>query len=274
MAEQKSFRESRIAITALQATPFSEGNTMPNYFVLVNNSAGYVYVGVSPNVSPSVFETIIPPYGTRSYGRPDAPMELWLYATVDTSLYIASMEREFEPGMIAQTQEIASVNASGLLGTVNVNAILEPLPAGTNALGTVAITSMPDIAGDVEVTGEVEVTALPALPAGTNSIGAVTTDAVKPATTPALYNVEMTNADTEYSQALPANCKRFRLSMRENDTAFRIAYETGKVATPTAPYWASAAGAVIEIDALNLTSKTIYFGCASAGKNIQIEAWS
>lgn len=256
MAENNTFRESRIVVPATTPTPFSEGNTRPNYFVLVNNSAGYVYLGVSPNVSTSVFETIIPPYGTRSYGRPDAPMELWLYATVQTSLYIASMEREFDPSMIAQTQEIATVSATGLLGVVQVKNILEALPAGTNNIG------------------DVDVVTLPALPAGANQIGGVTTDAVKPAGTPAIYNVVMTNADTEYSQALPANCKQFRLSMRENDTAYRIAYATGKVATPTEPYYEAAAGAVINVDKISAAAVTVYFACASTGKHIQIEAWS
>jgi hypothetical protein len=256
MPSEKTYRENRIALPATTPTRYSEGNTNPNYFILVNNSATTVYVGISPLVSSSSFEMIVPPYGTRTYARPDAPQELWLYATGDTSLFIASMERDFEPGMIAQTQEIAANPASGLLGVLDVRQLINALPAGTNVIGHVIVDT------------------LPALAAGANLIGSVITDAVKPATTPAVYNVVMTNADTEYSQLLPANTKKFRLSMVENDTAYRVAYVTGKVATPTAPYISKIIGSEIKEDGLNLASQTIYFACGSAGKTIQIEAWT
>ena len=90
--------------------------------------------------------------------------------------------------------------------------------------------------------------------------------------TPGIYNVTMTNANTEYSQAL-TNCKKFIILMRENDTAFRIAFVTGKVATSTVPYFTVPEGSSYNEDNINFTG-TIYFACASAGKNIQIIAWS
>jgi len=89
---------------------------------------------------------------------------------------------------------------------------------------------------------------------------------------PVIYNTTMTIASTEYSQAL-TNCKKFIILMRENDTEFRIAFVTGKVATPTAPYFTVPEGSSYDEDNINFTG-TIYFACASAGKNIQIIAWS
>ncbi len=272
--KNSTFRESRITVPATTPTQFSEGNTRPNWFLFVNNSATYVYVGVSPNVSTSVFEMIIPPYGTRSYARPDAPLEVWVFATGLTRLYVASMEKDFDPAMIAQTQEIATVNASGLLGTVDVNSVLNALPAGANEIGSVIVSQMPAIPAGANAIGSVIVSQLPALPAGANAIGSVTTDAIKPATTAAIYNVTMTTADTEYSQALPAGCKRYRISLQSQDTAFRIAYESGKVATPTAPYYNANIGEIIDVDQVNLAATTVYFACAAAGKIMQIEAWS
>ena len=271
--KNSSFRESRISVPATTPTQFSEGNTRPNWFIFVNNSPTYVYVGVSPNVSPSVFEQIVPPYGTRSYARPDAPLEIWLYATGASSLYVGSMEKEFDPSMITQTQEIATVNASGLLGTVDVNRILSPLPAGANALGSVEVTVLPALPAGANAIGSVEVSQLPMLPAGTNVIGSVTTDAVKPATSMTLYTVAMTTADTEYSQALPAGCKRFRLSLRSADASYRLAYTTGKVAAPTDPYYAAAVGEVIDVDGIE-AALTLYLACGTGGKVNQIEAWS
>lgn len=93
--------------------------------------------------------------------------------------------------------------------------------------------------------------------------------------TPTVYNVTMTNADTEYSQALPAGCKRFSLSIRGgvSTDVLRFAYVTGKVATPTAPYMQMTGDAEkYEMD-LSLDAQTLYFACAGAGKVAQIEAW-
>jgi hypothetical protein len=272
--KNSSFRENRISIPGTTPTQFSEGNTRPNWFLFVNNSATYVYVGISPNVSTTVFEQIVPPYGTRAYARPDAPLEIWLYGSGPSDLYIGSMEKDFDPTMIAQTQEIAAVNASGLLGNVNVNSILNALPAGANALGSVQVTALPALPAGGNAIGSVQVSQLPMIPAGINTIGTVNTDAVKPATSMTLYTVDMTTADTEYSQALPAGCKRFRLSMRSADAAYRLAYTTGKVAAPTEPYYAAAVGEVIDVDGIALAAQTLYFACGAAGKVIQIEAWS
>lgn len=94
------------------------------------------------------------------------------------------------------------------------------------------------------------------------------------ATTPTIYNVTMTNADTEYSQALPAGTKILEFRCLDPGFATRYAYATGKVATPTAPYGYLGAGEVKTVEGLNLSSKTLYFACASAGKIMEIECWT
>jgi len=98
------------------------------------------------------------------------------------------------------------------------------------------------------------------------------TSMVKEATTPVVYNVTMTNANAEYSQALPANTKKF-LIHTQDETAFRFAFVTGKVATPTAPWLTVLAGSRYFEDMV-LTSATLYFASASAGKIIEVVAWS
>jgi len=92
------------------------------------------------------------------------------------------------------------------------------------------------------------------------------------ATTPVIYNVTMTLADTEYSQVLPANTKKFLIHTRDG-TTFRIAFVTGKVATPTAPYFTIPGGNGYSEDGIKATP-TLYFGCGSAAKEIEIIAWS
>jgi len=92
-------------------------------------------------------------------------------------------------------------------------------------------------------------------------------------TTATKYAVALTNADTEYSQALPANTKKFRVHLRDYAT-FRLAYETGKVATPTDPYETIPAGSEKYEDGLNLSALTIYLASPVAGKTAEVEAWS
>ena len=92
-------------------------------------------------------------------------------------------------------------------------------------------------------------------------------------TTATKYAVALTLVDTEYSQALPANTKKFRVHLRDYAT-FRLAYETGKVATPTDPYEIIPAGSEKYEDGLNLSALTIYLASPVAGKTAEIEAWS
>ncbi len=93
-------------------------------------------------------------------------------------------------------------------------------------------------------------------------------------TTPTIYNVTMTNIDTEYSQALPAGTKRFSAQIIETDQPFRIAYVTGKVATPTAPYYTNQKAKEYYEDTLLLAATTLYFACGDAGNIVQILAWT
>jgi hypothetical protein len=91
--------------------------------------------------------------------------------------------------------------------------------------------------------------------------------------TPTLYNVTMTNADTEYHQDLPDKTKRFSIKTRDG-TAFRVAFGTGFVATPTPPYETVPANWHYWEDLLYVTGLTLYFGCGSAGKIVEITVWT
>lgn len=95
---------------------------------------------------------------------------------------------------------------------------------------------------------------------------------LKLAETPTIFNVTMANANTEYSQALPSDTRRFSIKTRDG-TAFRLAFETGKVATPTAPYLTIPANSEYYEDDLR-TGGTLYFACGTAGKVVEIIAWN
>lgn len=144
--------------------------------------------------------------------------------------------------------------------------VVAALPAGTNNIGDVDIAS--------------------ALPAGANLMGKVGIDQTTPGTTnkvvsdvptvtPTAYNVTLTVADTEYSQALPANCRGFEFQARTEATV-RYAFVTGKVATPTAPWLTLKAGDYYFSPPLNQAASpsTLYVGSATAGTIVEILAWT
>lgn len=93
---------------------------------------------------------------------------------------------------------------------------------------------------------------------------------VFPATTSTVYNITLTNANTEYSQALPAGTKQVFIKC-QTLYDIRYAWATGKVATPTAPYRTIGAGLSIGIDAVSLTSTTLYLASSQAGVIVEIE---
>lgn len=95
------------------------------------------------------------------------------------------------------------------------------------------------------------------------------------AATPTIYNVTLTAANTEYSQALPANCRGFEFQAR---TAFdiRFAFVTGKVAAPTAPYMTLKSGSSYSSYpvAQAASPSTLYLASGTAGIVVEILAWS
>lgn len=93
--------------------------------------------------------------------------------------------------------------------------------------------------------------------------------------TPTITNTTMTNANTEYSFTIPAGTVRFSIKCQDG-TAFRLAFATGKVATPTAPYLTILAnGAYNDPGDIQIGSSdlTVYVGCGSAGKVIECVTW-
>ena len=97
---------------------------------------------------------------------------------------------------------------------------------------------------------------------------------VNKATTPVIYNVTCTAANMEYSQALPASTKKFMISFRDVAHAGRLAFVTGKVATPVEPYETLWAGSPYEDTMIEATSLTLFFASLTAGAVAEIVAWS
>ena len=92
--------------------------------------------------------------------------------------------------------------------------------------------------------------------------------------TVSVYNVTLTVANTEYSQELPPNARALAVQPR-TAVDVRMAFVTGKVATPTAPYFTMKSGSALALQDLQLTDgATVYFGTATAGTVVEIVAGS
>lgn len=102
---------------------------------------------------------------------------------------------------------------------------------------------------------------------------------VTAATTCTHDSIVLTLANTEYSKAIPANCKALFFCVVDSTMLnaggdLRYAFATGKVATPTlpfAPLWSSLS---YFQNNLNLTIKTLYVAGANAGDIVLLEMWT
>ena len=93
---------------------------------------------------------------------------------------------------------------------------------------------------------------------------------VEHSTTTSSMNVILTNANTQYSQALIDNTKQLRFRAR-TAVDIRYGWDAGKVATPIAPYFTLPAGLDYASDKILLTSKTIYLATSISGTIVELE---
>ena len=95
-----------------------------------------------------------------------------------------------------------------------------------------------------------------------------------PTATPTVYNVTLTTLNTEYSQAMPANCRRIEFQCRTENT-MRFAFVTGKVATPTAPYMTLKAGDYYDSGIINQAASpsTLYLASPTSGVVAEVLCW-
>jgi len=111
---------------------------------------------------------------------------------------------------------------------------------------------------------------LPSGAATEATLAAILAAMINRATSPAIYNVTMTNAGTEYSQALPSNTKKFLIKCR-GSYDIKLAFTSGQSGTN---YVTVPSGMSYWEDFIQPSALTLYFQCASAGQVAEIIAWS
>ena len=97
---------------------------------------------------------------------------------------------------------------------------------------------------------------------------------------PVIYNVELTNGTTEYSQVLPSNVRAFAMQPRTSVDVF-WAHESGHVAgtdgtsAATAPWMTMKGGTGFSVDNIAPESSlTVYLASLTSGVEVEIVAWS
>lgn len=95
-----------------------------------------------------------------------------------------------------------------------------------------------------------------------------------PAKHPKIYNLTLSSADTEYSQALP-EVGRISKLLIQCRTAFdvRLAFVTGKVAGPTAPYMTIKSGTAYYDNDVIMSGSTLFLASSEAGVVAEILVW-
>lgn len=98
---------------------------------------------------------------------------------------------------------------------------------------------------------------------------------VRDADTPVIYNVTMTNANEEYSQALPANTKKYMVHIRGEAYVLDLAFATGLVRPGTGVCLRIPIGCRYESpETLIETAPTVYVSCQTAAQVAEIEVWT
>lgn len=102
------------------------------------------------------------------------------------------------------------------------------------------------------------------------SISGTISVAVDSADTPTIYNLDVPNPNTEYSQVLPNNTKKLLIKSRIHNATLQFSFENGESATNfiTVPF-----GTFYESDGLLLVEKTLYVQSTKA-TTIEILAWT
>lgn len=94
---------------------------------------------------------------------------------------------------------------------------------------------------------------------------------------PKIFNKTLTAANTEYSIELPENTRKYLVHTRD-ESAFRLAFEPGKVAGSVEPFFTVLANTRYWedlIQAIDVKEKavTLYFATAALGSIIELVAW-
>ena len=163
--ETKTWREIRHNVQPLQSEAIFFDDTYPNHILVSNPSSYQLYIGLSGAVNPQFYDVVVPPYATKLHARAMGTNRLYVYSesVEEIQIQVTSWEGEFNPASISQSMEMVGTGSDGLLGIVEINNIMNPLPSGENIIGGIVVSRFDE-----------------SLPSGNNLLGRIQIDEVPP----------------------------------------------------------------------------------------------
>lgn len=166
--DMKSYREQIIDLRGGQVNEVYFIDTKPNFIYVSNLGTGDLFVSDNMNVTPTKHDIVVGEGMKRSIVKPLGMNKIYIYAQAGGQAKIESGIAELSLSDIPMTQIVATLSNSLSISKVDVDKIIEPLPAGSNLIGQVQITTLPDV----------NIQTLPTLPTGSNKIGTVSVESM------------------------------------------------------------------------------------------------
>lgn len=189
MAElkQTTWRQATINLKPQIVNEFVFPDTKPNHVHINNLGAGNLYFGVSVIPSPTIHDMKIGGFGENLYAQESGftRVQIWNDGTDETLIKLVSFEHDFNPATIKPT--VINGGDGGGGGGETFDGVIKgfsvPLPSGSNNIGRVVVSEMPNIdvvlatlPAGTNTIGKVDVNKLPALAEGVSHIGSVGID--------------------------------------------------------------------------------------------------
>lgn len=168
------YREQTEEIPSKSVREITYGATQnPNYFYINNLSNAKLYCGVSVYPSNKVYEMVVPPNGSKVYGRKNGSSKFYIYNDSGevAKAIVMSFSQAFDPVVLASISNVeVDLTGTPTMTDVAITGFSSPLPVGGNKIGRVDIDSLPS--GNNKI-GVVDIIKMPSIPMGTNNIGQV-----------------------------------------------------------------------------------------------------
>lgn len=148
-------REISIGAYQTAAIDFIDGK--PNYFRVQNPNNTFIYCGTTRHPSESMYDFSVAPNKAKAYAEPFQRSRLYVFNPSGNTInvIVVSMAAEYDPlSMMIGDMEV-DFSASSVAVTSSIDSFNTSLPAGSNMIGKVQVSSLPSI------------------PAGSNKIGNV-----------------------------------------------------------------------------------------------------
>ena len=160
MADKKTYTalsKQEVTVPAYSVIGVDYIDTKPNYFRVQNQGQSNLYCSTSSIPTADRYDFTVSPSGMKMFAEPFERAKLYIFnpSGSDIRATVLSFKAEFDPLTLALSEISFDLSGASLNMSTEISSINAPLPAGTNTIGKVQVTS------------------LPALPTGTNSIGRV-----------------------------------------------------------------------------------------------------